>query len=304
MSCDKSKLDLSALRIFLEVYRTGSITAAADKLDMTQPGVSTAIKRLQNQIGAALFVRQGRSITPTQKGINFAEQLKQSIYLLDDAVDSLSEFTPAQHRTFKVLVNEAMLNILHPAIERDNELENITIELHPIPISEELLEEQLSLSQFDLAIDIYVPQNKAFMSELLIEDHCVVACRQDHPRIHDHINEAQFYAEKHIIMMMERGSMSLAQRFTKSYIPTRDISSVSDSLLGALHLASMSDCLCTSSYLLGQQVEHRLGIKLLPYPLDSISINHTMIWHRRDSNSDAGIWLRDKIKHYIASAKH
>ena len=64
MSCDKSKLDLSALRIFLEVYRTGSITAAADKLDMTQPGVSTAIKRLQNQIGAALFVRQGRSITP------------------------------------------------------------------------------------------------------------------------------------------------------------------------------------------------------------------------------------------------
>lgn len=301
MKTDKNKLDLGTLRIFLEVYRTGSITAASDSLDMTQPGVSSAIKRLQSLLGVALFVRSGRTIVPTQKGVAFAEQLQKSLLLLDEAVDSLSDFNAKHKRTFKLLVNEAIINVLQPLIDSDTQLENIKIELHPLPVNEETVEEQLSLSQYDLAIDIYQPQNPSFVSELLYHDNLVVVCRQNHPRIGNAIDGEQFLAEKHIIIMLRRGNVPLAEKFTHD-LPQRQISSISNSLLGALYLSSISDNICTTSHLLSHEVAKNLPIRVLKFPFQTTGVDHTMIWHRRNQNIGASVWLRSKIKSYLQIA--
>ncbi|MET9799163.1 LysR family transcriptional regulator [Streptomyces sp. NPDC006368] len=57
--------DLNLLRTFLAVYRSGSFTAAAHLLGLSQPTVTTQIRALERQSGRELFERQPRGVTPT-----------------------------------------------------------------------------------------------------------------------------------------------------------------------------------------------------------------------------------------------
>ncbi|NOI80161.1 LysR family transcriptional regulator [Vibrio tubiashii] len=55
-------------RYFYEVARQGSIKAAADKLFISQPSLTTAIKKLEEQLGADLFVRKSKGVELTEFG--------------------------------------------------------------------------------------------------------------------------------------------------------------------------------------------------------------------------------------------
>jgi DNA-binding transcriptional LysR family regulator len=56
---------LAALAIFRAVVRENGVTRAAAKLNRVQSNVTTRIKQLEEELGAALFVRDGRrSLTP------------------------------------------------------------------------------------------------------------------------------------------------------------------------------------------------------------------------------------------------
>ncbi|MFP3986121.1 LysR family transcriptional regulator [Streptomyces sp. E11-3] len=59
-----SPLDLNLLRTFLAVYRSGSFTAAAQLLGLTQPTVTTQMRALEGQLGRELFARLPRGVAP------------------------------------------------------------------------------------------------------------------------------------------------------------------------------------------------------------------------------------------------
>ena len=74
---------LTQLRSFLAVVRSGSVTAAADELVVTQPSVSAAITALSREVGAPLLERDGRGVRPTPAGDAFAPYATDVIGLLD-----------------------------------------------------------------------------------------------------------------------------------------------------------------------------------------------------------------------------
>ncbi len=102
----KSKLDLNLLIVFLEVYRHGSITLASESLGLTQSGVSGVIKRLQSQLGTALFVRDRRGISPTYAAIQLAHDIEPALTTLESALGSVSDFDIQAHRVFTVYAEE------------------------------------------------------------------------------------------------------------------------------------------------------------------------------------------------------
>src|SRR5256885_13180362 len=62
---DGSQLDGRLLQLLLAVLETGSVTAAAQRLGVTQSAVSHLLDKLRAITGDRLFVRQGRGIAPT-----------------------------------------------------------------------------------------------------------------------------------------------------------------------------------------------------------------------------------------------
>jgi len=77
---DSPMLDTDQLRSFLAIIDTGSFTKAAERVHKTQSAVSMHIRGLEEKLGCALFVKQGRGAKLTAEGerlIDFARRMIQ-----------------------------------------------------------------------------------------------------------------------------------------------------------------------------------------------------------------------------------
>jgi len=79
----KIYVDLELYRIFYVTASKGSISAAAKELYISQPAVSSSIRRLENQLGAPLFVRKPRGVELTKEAALLYEHVKQAFSSLE-----------------------------------------------------------------------------------------------------------------------------------------------------------------------------------------------------------------------------
>jgi len=86
-------LSLQQLRCFCATVERGSFTAAAEALRVSQPAVAEQVRKLEQALGADLFVRAGRGVMPTEAGRAFAEHADRSLRAVEDAADSVGELT-------------------------------------------------------------------------------------------------------------------------------------------------------------------------------------------------------------------
>jgi len=77
-------LDLALIRTFVAVADSGSMTAAANLLHMTQGAVSQQIKRLEDLLDCLLFVRKTRRLELSRQGEQFLAKARQLLRLNDE----------------------------------------------------------------------------------------------------------------------------------------------------------------------------------------------------------------------------
>jgi DNA-binding transcriptional LysR family regulator len=80
---------MQQLRCFCAAVEHGSFTAAADALRVSQPAVAEQIRKLEQALGADLFVRAGRGVVPTDAGRAFAVHATRSLRAVEEAADSV-----------------------------------------------------------------------------------------------------------------------------------------------------------------------------------------------------------------------
>lgn len=83
-------LNLNKLEVFAAVVRTGSFSAAAQQLLLTQPAVSQHIQDLEASLGTRLFVRGRRGVTLTPAGERMAEYTRAIFQLVAEAENALT----------------------------------------------------------------------------------------------------------------------------------------------------------------------------------------------------------------------
>ncbi len=85
-----------------ELERCGSLTAAADKLCLTQSALSHSIKKLEQQFGAALWQKQGRSLRFTQAGEHVLRSAKRLLPQLEQLDASLLRYAAGQKALLRI----------------------------------------------------------------------------------------------------------------------------------------------------------------------------------------------------------
>ncbi|WP_243098371.1 LysR family transcriptional regulator [Weissella cibaria] len=76
-------MELRVLRYFLAVARTGTLTAAAAQLNVTQPALSRQLKLLETELGVQLINREHKPVTLTPEGIYLVKQAEDMIAIAD-----------------------------------------------------------------------------------------------------------------------------------------------------------------------------------------------------------------------------
>ena len=124
-------MNLHALRLFYIVAKTGSITIAAEQLRISQPAITSQIKKFENENSITLFLPQGRGIRLTEIGKELAKEASL-IFQQENRMETLIEnYTQGKTGTLKIAGNYLTSNFLLPkwaaCLKKQNENVNIKI---------------------------------------------------------------------------------------------------------------------------------------------------------------------------------
>jgi DNA-binding transcriptional LysR family regulator len=111
-------MDLSELHVFLTVAAERSFSRAATKLHRTQPAVSQAIRRLEDELGERLFDRSSKQGTLTEAGRVLRDYAQRLMRLSEEAEMAVRELRDLQRGRVLIGANEAAVHALLPLIAR------------------------------------------------------------------------------------------------------------------------------------------------------------------------------------------
>lgn len=95
-------LDRIHLAVIQEVERQGSLTAAADRLYVTQSALSHSMKKLEQQLGTPIWLREGRSLRLTQAGRYLLELAGRVLPQLQLAEERLRQFAQGERGSLRI----------------------------------------------------------------------------------------------------------------------------------------------------------------------------------------------------------
>jgi LysR family transcriptional regulator for metE and metH len=95
-------LERSHLMVIREVEREGSLTAAADKLNLTQSALSHTVKKLEQQLGTAVWTREGRSLRLTQAGQYLLGLANRMLPQFELAEERMKQYAQGERGTLRI----------------------------------------------------------------------------------------------------------------------------------------------------------------------------------------------------------
>lgn len=173
-------MDLAQLEIFLCVAEEKSFSRAADKMLRTQPALSIAIKRLEEELGETLFDRSSKSGTLTEAGHILLSYAQRMINLREEARDSIAELRGMYRGRLTIGANESTSLYLLPELLLDYRklYPNIKIEVFR-NVSERIPTEVLERN-LDFGFLSYDPKNPQLQSIELNRDELVLVVPPGH----------------------------------------------------------------------------------------------------------------------------
>jgi DNA-binding transcriptional LysR family regulator len=183
-----NQLDWNQLKAFLETADTGSLSAAARKLGLTQPTLSRQVAAIERQMGVTLFERVGKSMLLTPTGLELLEHARA----MGAAAEALSLAATGRSQAVggvvSVSATDAVAAHLLPLmVRRLREQEpGIAIEVIASNALSDLLRREA-----DIAIRHVKPEQPDLIARLIREASANFYASEDWVRIHGHPRNAE-----------------------------------------------------------------------------------------------------------------
>lgn len=166
-------MEIAQIRYFLEVANTKHITRSAQNLHISQPALTQAIHRMENNLGVPLFTAKGRNIILTEYGKYLQKKLAPLMEELDDIPKQLEMMVKLESDTIHMNVLAASSLILEAIIEYKQKhgninfqlMQNLQGELYDIAVTTKLFYQDMEhTNSFSCAEKIYlaVPNNEKY----------------------------------------------------------------------------------------------------------------------------------------------
>lgn len=206
----------SRLNTLLEVQRQGSVTKAAEKLNITQPAASMHIKHLEEEYNVKLFVRNEKTLKLTENGellVKYAKRIKALEQNLRQAI--ADQKSNARHLTIGVTqsLELGLSSSLFAAYCKDNPGTHITI----ISDTIDNLYDKLKTYEVDLILIDGRVSGAGLNSILLDTDYLVLAVGNDNPLSKKSVvTVAELKKENLILRLPGAGTRSLFEASLKA----------------------------------------------------------------------------------------
>jgi len=288
---DWLNLDARLLRLLVTVVDTGSITAAAQRLGVTQSAVSHLLDKLRAITGDVLFAKSGRGIVATARAEALAERARTLLGDLESFAHS-ENFDPTQWRTtFTIAANDFQRDALLPALMQRLRTTAPGMQLRVIP-SDVPTPEMLRQQQCQLIISPRPPEGADIFQKRLFSDHYRVFYD---PAVRAAPQTAEDYLEAdHItVVYAPNRPLDLDRHLSNQGVRRRFAVQV-PGFSGLPAFIQGTPLLTTVPGLLLKHLMRDLASAPVPVPCPEMPMY--MIWHQRHQHDPAHLWLRQQLE--------
>ena len=288
-------LDLKLLKVFDAVYRTRSVSRAADDVGVTQPSISIALAKLRKHFQDPLFVRTSDGMQPTPYALELIRPVRDGLELLHRALRHRAKFDPARSaRAFCLCLTDIGQAVILPTLL--NHLKRVApgIRIDVVPISSDT-PRQLESGDGDLAIG-FMPQLEAgYYQQKLFRQRFVCAVSLDHPRITDRLSLEQFVEERHIVVATPATGHWILDKSLDDMKIMRKVAVRLPDFLGLAAIVAGTDLIVSVPEDLGAVMRRAARVKLLTAPVELPSYFVKQHWHERYHHDAGNRWLRGVV---------
>ncbi len=291
MSRIHDHLDLNLLRVFLAIWDLRSLTAAGDRLGLTQPAISHALRRLRERFGDPLFVRVANRMLPTDAAVRLHEPLDQAFELLNRTLQSGVVFDPrSTERTFRVAMSDIAEVYILPRLM--SELSRISpfIRVHVVPLLPDSVVSSMRSGEIDLAIGAISAPDKDLISIDTFNDRYICLVRANHPVAKSRLTRSNFSRMRFFFARTTSSVYQLAEQWLADE-DARPRIAVRGHFTTAPEIVRHSDLAAIFPRLLALDLHRARDFRLLELPFELPPIEVRVHSHSRFAN-DTGIrWL-------------
>ena len=294
-------LDLNLLRAFDAVLRDKSVTAAAARLDLTQPAVSNALARLRGLFGDPLFVRTPRGMNPTPLAQELAGPVRQALGLIEAALAQGAGFDPASStRTFRFYMSDiGEIFFLPPLVERvQREAPGVRLEAFGVPL--EHIVDALASGELDLATGFLPGLGAQVRTRRLFLDPYVCMMRADHPKIGRALSRRQFAEASHALVSSFGSGHRVVEESLERHGLARRIALRVPHFTVVPMVLERSDLLLTIPLRIARVFEKGGRLKSLKLPVRIPPADIGVHWHERSERDPGSRWLRELMVELFA----
>lgn len=178
-------MELRQIKYFIEVARKEHVTKAADALHVAQSAVSRQIANLEEEIGARLFMREGRNVKLTPVGKMFLEHVQSAVHEIDKAEARIREFLHPETGMIRIgFLNSLAANTL-PGVISSFRKQYPKISFQVRQGSLKYLLRSVEKGEIDLAFVAPVPRREQTIEGKIFFTEKMVALLPEHHRLGD-----------------------------------------------------------------------------------------------------------------------
>jgi DNA-binding transcriptional LysR family regulator len=309
-------LDLNLLRVFDTVMVEQNLTRAADKLAMTQPAVSNALKRLRYSLNDELLIRTAYGVKPTPRAEMLWPTIRAALANLEDAM-APKVFDPSKAQdTFRMAMADATAALWMPKLVSAIETEAPGMNIRMVPLTTREPRPMLTQGDIDIAVGFF-PGVVAQLSggqgaarspirhERLYSGHYVCVMSKSHPLATQELTLDNYCAASHVLVSFSGRAHGLIDDILVQMGRERRILLTVNQFFTGGKVVANSDLLTVLPYHLIASTGMTDALTWKELPFETPDVHVDMLWHERDAKNPAHQWLRDhfiEMTHQMFSA--
>lgn len=286
-------LDLNLLIVFNELFKCGSVSGVASSINLTQPAVSNALRRLRESLNDELFVKTSRGMVPTPFALQFAEPIAYALSTIQSTLDQNINFDPStSSRTFNVAMSDIGEIYFIPILLKH--LNNIApnVKIRSYRTSGSNLKEKMEEGQIDLAVGLLPDLKSGFFQRKLFNQKYVCLTRSQQ-RYGKKLSLDAFLKAEHVVIDAIGTGHSEIEAILNRMGYSRNVAMHVPHFVAVGHILAASDLIATVPEKFADCCLEPFNLKAYPHPVDLPSIMINLFWHGRFHKEAGNQWLRN-----------
>jgi DNA-binding transcriptional LysR family regulator len=293
-------IDLNLLIGFDALLDELSVSRAAARLGVTQPAMSSTLKRLRQLFDDPLLVRSSDGMLPTDKAKALKGRVKAALASIQALMDDAGEFDPKTlQRTLHIGLNDyasvLVIPRVYPLIR--SQAPGLKLVFQPrknIPSSR--LDLETGLIDFAIGIGSAQELPGSLIVRKLFDDPFLTMVRRDHPSVGDQLTLDQFVELEHLVVSPQGHDRGVVDDVLARLGRTRKVGVIVPHFSSAAPLVAESDLVCTIPGRIARLYTDFYPIRCVPPPpLDLPLGNVSLAWHAVSHDNPVHRWVREQF---------